>query len=183
LTKERKVILIIGGLLLLAGAIYRFSPAIGAIFGDDASMAIKLQRIAKYRKRIAATREIQDRIVSLTRALGRSEQLFLDGSTPALAAVHIQNIINEIAHENALAIDSLTVNKPKPIDGMDGYLEIPVQVRIKPTIRQLHDLLLKLETAPQLLSINAMQLRHMPRGESDVILADLTITGYMKNPD
>lgn len=182
MNKERKLILIVGAVVLLVGALYRFAPSMGGWLPDDASIEIKRQQIAKFQNKIASEKRLQRERVALSRQLERAERLFLDGTTPALAAVHIQNIINEIANNNDLKIDSLTVQKATPLEdeGIEGIIEVPVQVRTRGTIRQLANLLSKLESGPQLLTVTELQIRRMLRGGDEMLNVYLTVAGYMK---
>lgn len=178
--KKRKIILVSGALLLVLGAVYRFSPSMDELFTDGSERAIKIETIRKFQKKIREGSRLQQKIIDLTRSLERAERFLLEGSTTALGAVHIQNVINKIAYENELTIDSLTVKKAKVLDEVDDFVEVPVEVKVKATIRQLLNLLQKLESAPQLLAITGMQIRRITRGGEDLLYADLTVSGYMK---
>jgi len=178
--KERRIILIVGALLLTLGAVYRFAPSLEGLFSDSGESAIKIETIHKYQKKIRESGRLQQQIIDLTRSLQRAERVLLEGTTTALGAVDIQNTINKIAFENELTIDTLTVKKAKDLEDIEGFVEVPVDVRVKVSIRQLFNLLQKLETAPQLLSITRMQIRRLARDGNDLLYTDLTISGYMK---
>ena len=49
LSKERIVILVLGGLLLLGGGLYRFSGDLTLPFGNDEKIHLSARKIAKYR--------------------------------------------------------------------------------------------------------------------------------------
>ena len=140
---------------------------------------MKLQQILKYQKRIKTEPQLQAKLNTLTRYEERSERILIDGSTPALAAAHVQNMINEIAYQNELTIDSLSVRKTKDLEDIKGFMEVPIQVRLKCSITQLYNLLYKLESAPNLLSIKEMQIRRLQQVKGDLLYVQLTICGYM----
>ena len=56
LSKERKYILIVGGILLLLGLIYRYAPSLEGIFTPDDTIELKEQKLENYR-RIAKKRK------------------------------------------------------------------------------------------------------------------------------
>lgn len=179
--RERKAILICGTVLLLLGAIYRFYPLMEALFADSSEKLMKLERIEKYRQRLTHSKQDQQRIVELNRELGSGKSLLLEGSTTAIGAVHIQNVINEIAYENELTIDSQTVKKAKAVEDIEGFVEVPVALRLKASLRQMFNLLKKLESAPQLLSITEIEIRRSIQQQDDDLLAvNMTICGYME---
>ncbi len=86
LSKERKIILIAGGLLLLIGVVYRFSGDIPWPFGNDEVISLEARKIGKYRAMVGQ----KDRLEKLLRKnrvnLERAEQMLLSGDTAALAA-------------------------------------------------------------------------------------------------
>jgi Tfp pilus assembly protein PilO len=118
----------------------------------------------------------------LSNQLDRAQQILLSAPTTALAAVDIQNAINEIAFANGLVLDSVRVQRPREA-AVEGYLEVPVTVTLKLRIRQLVDLLHRIESATQLLAVTDMNLRTLPSGDPDSLNAVITISGYMQNPD
>ena len=96
LSKKSRYILLAGALLLLMGSLYRFYPYFSDLWPDDSQLDAKIKRVAKYQKMVQERDRLQQRLVEMTRHLERAERICLEGSTPALAAVEIQNIINQI---------------------------------------------------------------------------------------
>jgi Tfp pilus assembly protein PilO len=180
--KERKILLIAGAVLLLLGAVYRFYPTFGDFFGGTSEVALQARHVERYRQAAAQRQELQARNTDLSNQLDRAQQILLSAPTTALAAVDIQNAINEIAFANGLVLDSVRVQRPKEA-AVEGYLEVPVTVTLKLRIRQLVDLLHRIESATQLLAVTDMNLRALPSGDPDSLNAVITISGYMRNPE
>lgn len=176
--KEHRTLFVAGMLALFVGAVYRFYPAVGQMFPQQDETELKLKRIVKYQQKVHARDTLQTRQVALTRRLDHAERALLDAGTPALAAVDIQNIINEIIYANNLYVGSIRVLKAKDAQ-VEGYLAVPVQVILKLTVSQMRDLLYRIESADQLLAVTALSLRRLKAQEPDMLNATLTVEGYM----
>ena len=99
MSKERKYLLMGGGVLLLLGVLYRFFPVIQDLKPAGSEIIFKKQQIAKYRQKIQKRKNLESRRIALNRNLGRAESGLLAGETPALAAVDIQNILSDITRK------------------------------------------------------------------------------------
>lgn len=177
--KQHRTLLVVGAILLAAGMVYRFYPALGrmAPTGDD--LELKLKRLVKYRQRVKSREQLQARQVSLTRQLERAERTLLDADTPALAAVDIQNLINEIVYANNLTVASIRVLKARDAQ-VKGFLAVPVVVSLKLTVRQMLDLLHRIESAEQLLAVTGLSVRRQTANPEELLTAVLTVEGYMR---
>ncbi|MCJ8499377.1 type II secretion system protein GspM [Desulfatitalea alkaliphila] len=180
--KERKYLLIAGTILLLLGAVYRFYPDLAAYFGGSNESALQMRQLSRYRQAAAERPRLQAQHTALQSRLERAEQILLGAPTPSLGAVDIQNVINDIAYANNLVVESVRVQRTKDAP-VEGFLEVPVTVTIKLRIRQLTDLLHRIEAAPQLLAVTDMNLRAAPAGEPDTLNAVITVSGYMPKPE
>jgi Type II secretion system (T2SS), protein M subtype b len=58
-------------------------------------------------------------------------------------------------------------------------LEIPIEVTVSGEVRQLLDLLARLESTPKLLSVQDLKLRVVNVAQPREILATLTLSGYI----
>ncbi|MDM8522736.1 type II secretion system protein GspM [Desulfococcaceae bacterium HSG8] len=190
MTKERKYILIGGAILLLIGAIYRFGPADFDGFhplGEEISL--KERKLVKYRQMVQERNELDGKLIALNRSLERAETGLLTGETPSLAAVDIQNILNEIGSRSEVEITSMRVLAPKNHLARDKgvteespagqYTGIPVQISIVSTIRQLKELLYGIETSSKFLRVTEMKVRARDR-QVKKIYSTFTVEGFMK---
>jgi hypothetical protein len=180
--KEKKYILIAGAVLLLFGLAYRLFPFFQGIQGSGAEINIKERQLAKYQKAVKERNDIEARLVSMNRSLERSEAGLLTGKTAALAAVDIQNILNEIASRNEVEIRSVRVLKSKELD--DGhYIGIPVQFTLNSTVRQLKEILYRIEASPKLLTVERIIISVVRQKGSRQIRSDITVCGFMKKAE
>lgn len=185
--KQKKYILLAAGILLLFGIIYRFFPFFKGIQEAGAEIVLKERQLAKYRQMVQEGDDLQAKINFLTRTLKRVEFGLLTGETPALAAVNVQNILDEVASRSELEIKRVRVLKPEKMDG-EKYLIVPVQFTISSTIGQLKEILYRIESSPKYLTIKKISIsvrhgrrRHM--ADLGQIQSDLTVAGVMKLPE
>jgi len=179
--KRRRTILIAGAVLLLFGLAFRLAPYFEGIQGGETEIAAQKKRIAKYRQTVKGQGELEAILASLSKSLERAEAGLLAGKTEALAAVDIQNILNEIALGSGLEIKSVQILKSQKKDS-DLYISVPVQFTVSATIRQLKDILYKIEASPKyFLTVERIGISVAGAGSPGQMRVDVTVSGIMKN--
>jgi hypothetical protein len=193
---SRKVILAVGGVLLLLGLIYRFFPDLGNLVGPKQELAVKEKRLSKYRELVQEGGDLKARLTSLEAAVAKGEAGLLTGKTPSLAAADIQNLLHKAAEKCGVDIKTVRVLKPEA-SGPEMYVSIPVQFTISSTISQLKELIYLIESQPRYLKITKVRSRSshtvrrrptriQPRGgkaqqdPAEQIRSDITVTGFFK---
>jgi uncharacterized small protein (DUF1192 family) len=146
--KRRRYLLIAGAVLLLFGLAFWLFPYFEGSQGGETDIAAQRKRVAKYRQTVKGRGELDARLASLNKSIERAEAGLLTGKTAALAAVDIQNILNEITIGSGVEIKSLQILK-SPQKDTEQYITVPVQFAVSPTIRQLKDILYKIEASPK----------------------------------
>lgn len=179
LTKERKIILVVGAILLLLGGIYRFWPSIVSVVSVADEIAIKRGHVEKYRRIVGLRDQAVAENAAFKRRFRQMENRFLSGETQSLAAVEIQNILNTIAENGNVKFSTMRVMKPLGSDTAD-YVRIPVQFVMNVDITQLKDVVYQIEAAPQLLVISEMGLRQVRSKDNQQVQAVITVEGVMK---
>jgi len=183
MNKERKYILIGGAILLLIGAIYRFFPEIEAFQPSGEEIVLKQKKLIKYRQTVEERSQTDAKLIALNRSLERSEAGLLNGETPALAAVDIQNILNQIASKSKVEVKAMRVLEPaEPEDGPPvkaQFLRIPVQITVNSTIRQFKEILYGIETSSKLLRITEMKITAGRSKPAEQIYSSLVVEGFM----
>jgi len=183
MNKERKYILIGGAILLLIGAIYRFFPEIEAFQPSGEEIVLKQKKLIKYRQTVQERSQTDAKLIALNRSLERSEAGLLNGETPALAAVDIQNILNQIAGKSKVEVKAMRVLEPaEPEDGPPvkaQFLRIPVQITVNSTIRQFKEILYGIETSSKLLRITEMKITAGRSKPAEQIYSSLVVEGFM----
>ena len=179
--KKRRYLLIAGGILLLFGLAFWLFPYFEGIQGGEMDIAAQKKRIAKYRQTVKGRGELETRLASLNKSLERAEAGLLAGKTAALAAVDIQNILNQIAIGSGVEMKSVQVLKSQQKDS-DQYISVPVQFTVNATIRQLKDILYKIEASPKFfLTVERIGISVVGAGSPGQIRCDITVSGIMRN--
>ncbi len=179
--KKRRYLLIAGGVLLLFGLAFWLFPFFEGIQGGETDIAAQQKRIAKYRQTVKGRAELETRLASLNKSLERAEAGLLAGKTAALAAVDIQNILNQIAMGSGVEIKSVQIQKSQQKDS-DQYISVPVQFTVNATIRQLKDILYKIEASPKFfLTVERIGISVVGTGSPGQIRCDITVSGIMRN--
>ena len=180
ISKEKKILLTVGAILLLFGVVYRFFPFWESIESLEDEIALTRKKLGKYRSMVPERNELEKRLINYNRIIERAEGGLLEGETPALAAVDIQNILNEITGKSELEVLTMRVLKAES-EEEDLYTTVPVQITIRCTVRQLKEVVYQVESASKLLRISDFRVR-VVRGKKDEgqVQATLTVEGFME---
>ena len=182
LSRERKSLLICGIVLLLVGAVYRFSPNIPSVFSGSDEMSFKEKELLRYRKVLQEKKRLEATLLSRERELARVEAGLLSRGTPALAAVDIQSLINDIAGQKMVTIQSTRVLQSKPTEN-EEYISVPVQVNMIAAVQPLVDILFFIENSAKLLKITNIRIRLPNVLRPEDIYCQFTVEGLMKNEE
>lgn len=174
-----------GVFLLLAGAVYRLWPSIQGLGGTNDDILLKEKQIAKYQRALQARGELEAQVQSLEKSLKKWESRLFTGDTPAVAAADIQKVLQGIAKKSQVEIKTVRVLKPD--DAAKGqYLNIPVQMNIDGTIRNLKEFFYRIMVSPKCLTVRKVGLRLLNQRRNtpvDTIRADITVHGFLKKAD
>ncbi|RJP84113.1 MAG: hypothetical protein C4518_19605 [Desulfobacteraceae bacterium] len=180
LTKERKMILIAGAIVLLLGAIYRFYPDIHSMVSVSDEMAVKQKQVETYAGIVAKRKQIEKENAYVKRMQKQAEMRLLPGDTPALAAVEIQNILNTISAASNVKFVTMRVMKPEE-DADAEFIRLPVQFSMNSNIVQLKTILYQIEASPKLLIVKELDASlSKSRGQEDLIRSTITVEGLMQ---
>ncbi len=179
LTKERKIILIGGAILLIIGAIYRFSPSMLSAVSVSDEIAMKKNHVEKYIKVVAQKKRAEKEKEYFKRLFKQTESRLLTGETRSLAAVEIQNILNKIA--GAGNVKFMTMRVMKPMEGENaGYVRLPVQFSMNSDINQLKKIIYQIEASAKLLIITGLDSKMTRSRDQQLIRSTITVEGVMK---
>ena len=188
--KRRKIIVVGLALLVCLATIYIFnSPDLSTqIFSED--LDLKRQKLTKYRQKVLEKKFVERELLSLQNTFKRAEASLLNGKTPSLAAAEIQAIVTDITKAANVQIMTIRILQPGR-SGKDMYLAIPVEVTITSTIRELTELLYKLDSSTKMLRIAKLNIksrrgrigRRGARENSVKIVSTLTVEGFVKRAE
>lgn len=189
LRKGRKII--VAGLALLAilAMIYTFNSLYKSNRMSNEALYLKQRNLAKYRQKVLEKKVIEKELLVLKNTFKQAEAALLTGKTPSLAAAEIQKIVTNITDAAGAQIMTVRILQPRRSD-KEMYLAIPVEVTIKSTIRQLTQLLYKIDSSAKLLRTAKLgvksrgsrgrRIRRRSPGSSVNIVTTLTVEGFVK---
>ena len=101
---------------------------------------------------------------------------FLTAATPAVAASELQNIAKEMA---AAAKTETRSERILPPVERGELLEIPIEIAVSAEVRQLVDVLARLEQTPKLLTSQDLKIRVVNISQPKELLATITLSGFI----
>ena len=182
INKQKKYILIAGAVILFFGLIYRLAPFFQDVGSTDTEIILKEKRLEKYRQILRQATDLEARLIFLNRSLDRLEAGLLTGKTPSLAAVDLQNILNDIAGRTGVDIKTVRVLKHQALEE-ELYLRIPIQFSISSDIGQLKKILYSIRSSSKNLTVQKLDINVAKRGNSRKINSNITIAGFMKKTE
>ena len=101
---------------------------------------------------------------------------FFTATTPAVAASELQKLVKDTAGQVRTEVRSERILPPVE---RGEILEIPIEITVSGEIRQLVELLSRLEAAPKLLSVQDLKLRVVNVSQPKELLATVTLSGFI----
>jgi len=175
--RERTVIaagLLVG--ILLGGWSFVVEPILESNRRAGELVPAREQMLEKRRDLIARKGVIEAELRSLTERLNAVSARFLTSATPAVAASELQKLVKEMAAQANTEVRSERILPPAE---RGELLEIPVEIAVSGEVRQLVDLLARLDGAPKLLTVQDFRLRVVNVSQPKELLATLTLSGYI----
>ncbi len=177
--KRKKTLLLVGALVIFILVFYRFFPLLENIESLEEEILLKERNLIKYRQIVKERNELEARQIALNHSLEKAETRLLDGKTASLGAVDIQNTLKEITDKRDMEVLTMRVLRPESNEE-DIYMAIPVQITVRCTIRQLKEIIYRIESSPKLLKISDCRIRVIRGRVEGQIQATLTVRGFMK---
>src|SRR5881396_3871094 len=124
-------------------------------------------------RRAAITAELD----TTTARIDKLAERFLTSATPAVAASELQKLVKDMAAQAKTEVRSERILPPAE---RGEILEIPVEIAVSCEIRQLVDLLAKLDSAPKLLPVQDLKIRVVNVSQPKDLLVTLTVSGFLQ---
>jgi Tfp pilus assembly protein PilO len=134
------------------------------------------QLYARRRELVARKDQIAAELQSVNGRLESLSARFLTAGTPAVAASELQKMAKDMASQAATEIRSERILTPVE---RGELLEVPIEIAVSGEIRQLVDLLARLEGAPKLLTVQDLKVRVVNISQPKELLATLTLSGFI----
>lgn len=186
LRKRRKIIVAGLALMALAAMFYLFNSINRSTYRFNEALNLKQDKLDKYRQKVLEKKVMEREVLSLQTTFKQAEAALLTGKTVSLAAAEIQQIVTNITNAAGAQIMTVRILQPDR-SAKEMYLAIPVEVTINSTMRQLTQLLYKLDNSAKLLSIAKLGIKsragrsRLVRGVSTAnLITTLTVEGFVK---
>jgi Tfp pilus assembly protein PilO len=178
LEKRKKTLVLIGAIVIFVAVLYRFFPFFENIESLDDEIALKEKNLIKYRQMVRERNDLESKLASLNRIIENAEIGLLEGKTPALAAVDVQNILKVITDKSDMEVLTMRVMQPENKEE-DIYMIIPVQITIRCSVRQFKEIIYQIESSSRLLRISDCRVREIRGRVEGQVQATLTVQGFM----
>jgi Tfp pilus assembly protein PilO len=186
LRKRRKIIVAGLALMALPAMIYLFNSLNRSTHRFHEALNLKQDKLDKYRQKVLEKKVMERELLSLQTTFKQAEAALLTGKTVSLAAAEIQQIVTNITNAAGAQIMTVRILQPDR-SAKEMYLAIPVEVTINSTMRQLTQLLYKLDSSAKLLRIAKLGIKsragrsRLVRGASTAnLITTLTVEGFVK---
>jgi type II secretory pathway component PulM len=178
LSRRERSIVTVGavGLALVVGWLFVVEP-----LTERARLTAELvpsrAQVLSRRLDLLARKDAIARELETTNAdIGRLSERFLTEAAPAVAASELQKLTKEMAAEASTEVRSERILPPVE---RGELLEIPVEIAVSGEIRQLVDLLARLEGSQKLLTVQDLRVRVVNVSQPRELLATLTVSGFL----
>jgi type II secretory pathway component PulM len=178
--RERAIV--IGGAALAAlilGWLFVLNPLISSNTAT-ADLVPERERLLVRRMDLLARRnQIAAELEAVNAGIDRLNARLLTAAAPAVAASELQKLVKDMAAEAKTDIRSERILPPEE---RGELLEIPVEIAVSAEIRQLVDLLARVEGAQKLLTVKDLRVRVVNVSQPKELLATLTVSGFILPP-
>ncbi|MDA3896809.1 MAG: type II secretion system protein GspM [Desulfobacteraceae bacterium] len=174
--QRKKYIFTIGLILLILAIFYRTYPIVESAYPTEEKIALLKTQFAGYKHQFEKSKQLKSKIQQSTNMLIEFETHLFKGETPALAAVEIQSILDQIASENNMEISSIQVLKGKKIQIGLPYGNVNVRLTFASTISKFKSMLYAIDTSSKFLKVTEITVRSSSRKKDDNRLLDVTMT-------
>ena len=128
---------------------------------------------------LARRNQIAAELEAANAGIDRLNARLLTAAAPAVAASELQKLVKDMAAEAKTDIRSERILPPEE---RGELLEIPVEIAVSAEIRQLVDLLARVEGAQKLLTVKDLRVRVVNVSQPKELLATLTVSGFILPP-
>ena len=137
---------------------------------------VREQTLARRLDLIGRRQAIEADLKTTEARIASVSERFLASAAPAVAASELQKIAKDMASEAKTEIRSERILPPVE---RGALLEIPVEIAVSGEIRQLVDLLARLQGAEKLLTVQDLRVRVVNVTQPRELLATLTLSGFI----
>jgi Tfp pilus assembly protein PilO len=177
-SRRERAIIVLGGVavVLVLGWIFVLDPVMDRLRNTSELVPARTQALQRRMDLLARKDAIVKELERTNADIERASARFLTEAAPAVAASELQKLTKEMAAQASTEIRSERI---LPVVERGEVLEIPVEIAVSGEIRQLVDLLARLESAPKMLTVQDLRIRVVNVSQPKELLATLTVSGFI----
>ena len=177
-SRRERAIIVLGGIVvvLVLGWIFVLDPVMERLRNTSELVPARTQALQRRMDLLARKDAIVKELERTNADIERASARFLTEAAPAVAASELQKLTKEMAAQASTEIRSERI---LPVVERGEVLEIPVEIAVSGEIRQLVDLLARLESAPKMLTVQDLRIRVVNVSQPKELLATLTVSGFI----
>ena len=142
----------------------------------------KRQLLVRYQALLSSKKKVALALKALKNTVRQVEGQFLAGGNAAVASADLQEILKNVTSAHGVQMTSIKVLQPKDAG---PYKEVPVQVQLSASVKQLMTVLYHLEHHKKMLfipelEINAPRWLAKQKDETPILQVNLVVTGLIK---
>ena len=138
---------------------------------------VREELLTRRRELVARKDTVASDLQAINQQIEKLSTRFLTAAAPAVAASELQNIAKEMA---AAAKTETRSERILPTVERGELVEIPIEIAVSGEIRQLVDLLSRIESAPKLIRVQDLKVRVMNITQPKDLLATMTLSGFIR---
>ena len=175
--RERMVIgVALGGLALVALYLFAAEPLMNRA-ADLTELIPAREATLQARQRLIAQRtRLTEEGAEAAKTFEEQQARLLSGPTAPLAASELQTVVKEVA---AAANVDVRSERVLPVADLEGLVEVPIELTVAGSIRDIVALLSQIERTRRLLTVKDLKVRVVAVGQPREILATLIVAGYL----
>lgn len=179
LRARERTLIVLGLIAVLAttGYVLVLEPAIARQRENEALIPAREATLESRRRLIAQRERLTLEQEALGQQIDKASAGLLPGPTPPLAASALQRMMKDLASGSGVELRSERVLAAQDLSGV---FEIPIELTVAGSIRQVVTLLSRLERAPGALSVKDLKIRVAAPGQPRELSATLVVAGYLR---
>jgi len=176
---RRERLLVVAAVIVVA-VVAGWSLAIQPILDQNRATAELLpareQALQQRRELVARRAAIATALSATDERLKTASARLLTSGTPAVAASELQRLAKDMAAQAKTDIRSERILEPRD---RGDLLEVSIEIAVSAEIRELVDLLGRIDAAPKLLTVQDLRVRVVNLAKPRELLATVTLSGFV----
>jgi Tfp pilus assembly protein PilO len=138
---------------------------------------VREEVLARRRELVARKGSVTAELQAMDQRIEKLSSRFLTAAAPAVAASELQNLAKGMA---AAAKTETRSERILPVVERGELVEIPVEIAVSGEIRDLVDLLNRIDASPKLIRVQDLKIRVMNITQPKDLLATMTLSGFIR---